>query len=155
MSRAGFFSKQLQAEGKVVMTTNGCFDLLHLGHLSSFELSRSLGTVLWVGVNSDDSFRLNKHRDPVFPSDVRIRMLAALEIVDYVTVFEESDPSGFIRTVNPVFHMKGSDYTQETLKETPAILDLGATILFSKSLPGFLTSEIIRRIKSINGEDYA
>lgn len=103
--------KKLRAEGKRIVTTNGVFDILHVGHVRYLEKSKTLGDVLVVAVNSDASTKKNKGIKRPFNSQYdRAEVLAALESVDYVTFFEEKTPVKFLKTVKPDVHTKGGNY---------------------------------------------
>src|ERR1043166_4038641 len=104
-------SDKLKAEGKRIVTTNGCFDLLHVGHVRILKAARELGDVLIVGINSDASVReLKGESRPITPENERAEILSSLWFVDFVTVFSEDTPVEFLRQVKPWIHVKGSDY---------------------------------------------
>ena len=107
---------QLKREGRKVAFTNGCFDLLHIGHLELLENARKLGDILIVGLNSDDSVRrLKGPQRPINTQLDRARILAALEVVDYVVIFNEDTPLELIQTIKPDFLIKGGDYSPDTI----------------------------------------
>ena len=107
---------QLKREGRKVAFTNGCFDLLHIGHLELLEHARKLGDILIVGLNSDDSVRrLKGPQRPINTQLDRARILAALEVVDYVVIFNEDTPLELIQTIKPDFLIKGGDYSPDTI----------------------------------------
>ena len=113
---------QAKARGKVVVTTNGCFDVLHVGHLRYLQAAQALGDLLVVGVNSDDSVRVLKGENrPLVPEDERAEMLAGLACVDYVTVFPELNPIDLLSAIKPNIHVKGGDYTIEQVIEREAV----------------------------------
>ena len=108
--------ERLQAEGKQVVATNGCFDILHRGHLEYLAASRALGDVLVVGMNSDNSVReLKGSGRPINNQEDRAVMLAALKPVDYVVIFDELEASNFLKAVCPDIYTKGADYQAKTL----------------------------------------
>lgn len=121
--------EQARAEGKTIVFTNGCFDILHIGHVRYLQDARSLGDLLVVGVNSDDSVRRLKGPErPVVPEFERVEILAALECVDYVTIFTEDTPVELILAIRPHIHVKGGDYRPEDLPEADAVRSVGGRI---------------------------
>ncbi|NOZ24711.1 MAG: D-glycero-beta-D-manno-heptose 1-phosphate adenylyltransferase [Nitrospirae bacterium] len=102
--------ERLRTEGKRIVFTNGCFDLVHAGHIQYLREARALGDVLVVGVNSDASVRRLKSNRPIIPQDQRVEVLAALEMVNYVTVFDEDTPYEIIRLIMPDVLVKGGDW---------------------------------------------
>ena len=145
-----------RAEGKTVVWTNGCFDLLHLGHISSIRAAKSKGDILVVGVNGDKSVRgLKGIGRPIYPAKERLQMLAALEDVDHVIVFEEPTPEDALRRLRPDVHCKGADYVPgggKPLPEAHVVTEYGGRIEFLPLLPGHSTSELIRRIRESQDE---
>src|SRR5512136_2200444 len=108
--------KNLKAEGKRIVFTNGCFDLLHIGHVRYLEKARALGDVLVVGVNSDSSVRkLKGPKRPILPEEERAEILSGLGCVDYVTLFDETDPLKLITSLHPDVLVKGGDWTKEQI----------------------------------------
>ena len=106
--------QQLKSEGNVIVTTNGCFDVLHLGHLRYLQAARQLGDLLVVAINSDASVReLKGENRPLIPEDERAEMLAGLECVDYVVIFPELTPIELLSELKPDIHVKGGDYKLE------------------------------------------
>jgi rfaE bifunctional protein nucleotidyltransferase chain/domain len=142
-------SRRLRAEGKRVAATNGCFDILHVGHVRYLAAAQKLGDVLVVGLNGDDSVcQLKGEGRPVNRERDRAEVLAALESVDYVTIFPEKRATNFLRAAQPSVYAKGGDYTTDTLDpEERAVLDDSGTrieiIPFEK---GYSTSELLTRI---------
>lgn len=133
-------------QGLKIVTTNGCFDLLHLGHAEYLREARALGDRLVVGVNSDRSVRsLKGPRRPVNDETARARLLAALEAVNWVFVFDEPDPIRFINAIKPDIHAKGGDY-QGRLLEQDAVEQHGGRVRLLGLLPGFSTTDLIGRI---------
>jgi D-beta-D-heptose 7-phosphate kinase/D-beta-D-heptose 1-phosphate adenosyltransferase len=112
--------EQLRREGRVAVFTNGCFDLLHVGHIRCLQQARDLGDVLIVGLNSDSSVRSLKGRGrPLVPQEERAEMLLALVSVDYVIIFDELTPEGLIAALKPDVHCKGGDYAEGKGKAMP------------------------------------
>jgi len=135
-----------------VAATNGCFDLLHVGHLAVLETGRQLGNVLLVGVNDDESIReLKGPSRPIMPLSDRLRLLMALACVDFVTWFSDVQAHGFLKVARPSVWFKGGDYTLDTMDqdERAALENIGAQITFLPVIPGQSTSAIITKIKAL------
>jgi len=136
---------RLRADGKKIVFTNGCFDIIHAGHIRYLREAKSLGDILVVGLNSDRSVSVIKPKRPINPEDQRAEVLSALEMVDYVTLFDEETPYELIRIVRPDVLVKGGDWKKEEI--------IGSDIAKeTRSLPyiqGISTSEIIERIKKL------
>ena len=147
--------KQWRAEGKVVVWTNGCFDLLHRGHVHSLRAARDLGDILVVGINSDDSVRqLKGATRPIVPASERVEVLAALECVDYVVVFDELTPEAALARLQPDIHCKGTDYAPpggKAFPEAKVVESYGGHIEFIPLIDFTSTSSIIRRIRETGG----
>lgn len=121
--------EEQRALGKTIVLTNGCFDILHIGHVRYLQDARALGDLLVVGVNSDDSVRRLKGPDrPVVPEFERVEILSALECVDYVTIFTEETPIELIIALRPDIHVKGGDYRPEDMPEAETVLSVGGRI---------------------------
>ena len=134
-----------RARGRKVVFTNGCFDLLHAGHVSLLQFARSKGDVLVVGLNSDRSVRtLKGDGRPILPQSDRARLLAAFEAVDYVVLFDEDTPARLVKCVRPDVLIKGEDYRGKTVVGRK---DAGRVEL-APLVPGMSTSEILRRIRN-------
>ena len=145
----GAESGRLRVEGKRVVATNGCFDILHVGHVRYLAAARKFGDVLVVGLNGDDSVRQLKGRArPVNRERDRAEVLTALESVDYVTIFPEKRATNFLRAAQPAVYAKGGDYTSDTLDlEERAVLDeFGTRIEIIPFEKGYSTSELLTRI---------
>ncbi|MGS2615620.1 D-glycero-beta-D-manno-heptose 1-phosphate adenylyltransferase [Micromonospora sp. LZ34] len=135
--------------GRSIVFTNGCFDVLHRGHVRYLEQARALGDLLVVAVNSDGSVRRLKGADrPVNPVEDRIALLAALSCVDHVVVFEEDSPASLIETVRPDVYVKGGDYPPEMVPEAPLVRRLGGQVRTLGYVPDRSTSAIIDRIRA-------
>ena len=139
--------QEAKAAGKVVVTTNGCFDVLHLGHLRYLQAARALGDLLVVAVNSDSSVRQLKgqHR-PLVPESERAEMLAGLECVDYVVIFPEFTPISLLSELKPNVHVKGGDYTVERLVERDVVEANGGKVIVGLNVPGKSTTNLIQVI---------
>ena len=135
--------------GRVVFT-NGCFDLLHPGHVSYLRAARSLGDALVVGLNSDASIkRLKGPSRPVVSEKDRAIMLEALESVDAIILFGEDTPVRLMRELEPAVYVKGGDYRVEDLPEAEVAREFGAEVRIIPFEPGYSTSALIEKIKSI------
>jgi D-beta-D-heptose 7-phosphate kinase/D-beta-D-heptose 1-phosphate adenosyltransferase len=138
-----------KARGKKIVFTNGCFDILHRGHLHVLRAAKGLGDVLVVAVNSDSSVKQIKGLErPVIAEDGRAELIAALEMVDYVILFDESDPCALLRALTPDILVKGGDYGRETVVGGEIVEGYGGRVAVIPSLPGYSTSEIIERVRS-------
>lgn len=140
------------AEGKKVVWTNGCFDLVHAGHIRSLRDAKALGDILIVGINSDRSVsEIKGPGRPVVEQSDRADLLAALESVDYVTVFDEADPCAVLARLRPDIHCKGAEYADGTrpFPERETVEQYGGKIRFLPFHPGFSTSAVIDRIQSL------
>lgn len=139
--------------GRTIVFTNGCFDLLHAGHIRSLREARAFGDRLVVGVNSDDSVRrLGKGPDrPIFAQDERAELLAALEMVDFVALFDEDTPLELIRAVEPDVLVKGGDWQESAIVGAQFVRDRGGRVERLRYHPGLSTSDILRRIRSRGG----
>lgn len=141
---AGWHAQKLQ-----IVLTNGCFDLIHAGHIHTFQAANSLGDILVVGVNSDRSVKaLKGNSRPVISENHRATLLAALEPIDYITVFDDDTAANLITKIRPHIYVKGSDYSPDTLPEKPVLDRFNIPVHFIPHITGISTSEIIRKIKS-------
>ena len=139
--------QQARADGAVVVTTNGCFDVLHLGHLRYLQAARQLGDLLVVAVNSDSSVReLKGENRPLVPETERAEMLAGLECVDYVVIFPELTPIDLLSELKPNIHVKGGDYTLEQLIEREVVEANGGRVIVGLNVPGKSTTNLIQVI---------
>ncbi|GIJ33421.1 D-glycero-beta-D-manno-heptose 1-phosphate adenylyltransferase [Micromonospora sediminimaris] len=139
--------------GRSIVFTNGCFDVLHRGHVRYLEQARALGDLLVVAVNSDGSVRRLKGADrPVNPIEDRAALLAALTCVDHVVVFEEDSPAALIEAVRPDVYVKGGDYPPELVPEAPLVHRLGGQVRTLGYVPDRSTSAIIDRIRAYGQE---
>jgi rfaE bifunctional protein nucleotidyltransferase chain/domain len=142
-------SEKLRAAGKKVVATNGCFDLLHVGHVRYLQAARALGDLLVVGLNDDASVReLKGTRRPITTAGDRAEILAALECVDLVAIFPEVQATRFIAASRPAIYVKGGDYTFETLdkQERAMLKEIGAEIRLVPFEQDYSTSRLIDQI---------
>jgi len=134
--------------GERVVVTNGCFDLLHPGHVRGFEQARALGDVLIVAINSDSSVKFLKGNDrPIIPQDERAEILAALEAVDYVIVFDEITPREIIARILPDVLAKGGDWGENEIVGREEVEAAGGRVVSIALEPGYSTSAIIEKIR--------
>jgi rfaE bifunctional protein nucleotidyltransferase chain/domain len=137
--------------GATVVWTNGCFDLLHAGHLRSLRAARAEGDALVVGVNSDASVRGLKGPDrPIIPEAERAEIVAALECVDAVVIFDEPTPEAALARLRPDVHCKGADYAPphgKPIPEAAIVAGYGGRIAFLPLVPGVSTTDRLRRIR--------
>lgn len=140
---------KLRQEGKTIVTTNGCFDILHVGHVRYLEETKKLGDVLIVALNSDASVRrLKGEGRPINNENDRAEVLNALKSVDYVVLFDEDSPMQLLAEIKPDVHTKGADYTVETLPEAKVILENGGRVEFIKFVEGKSTTSTIAKINA-------
>jgi len=136
-------------KGKNVVLANGCFDILHVGHLRYLQGARTLGDVLVVAINSDKSMRSIKDPGrPILAEDERVALVSALRCVDYVVLFDEPDVSRVLDVLRPEIHAKGTDYTEETVPERNQVLSYGGTVRIVGDPKEHSTRDIIERILS-------
>jgi len=139
--------KNLKAKGKQIVFTNGCFDLLHLGHVRYLEEAKALGDVLVVGVNSDSSVRkLKGPKRPILPEEERTEILSGLGCVDYITVFNEADPLKLITSLKPNLLVKGGDWTREQIVGREVVERSGGESVIIPFVKGASTSNVIDTI---------
>ena len=140
--------QQLHATGKRIVFTNGCFDILHSGHVTYLEQAAALGDILIIGVNSDESVKgLKGPSRPINASGDRLTVLSALASVDYVVPFAESTPIELIKIVRPDIYVKGGDYTPQTLPEAPIVQELGGVVKILPFVSDRSTTSLINRIR--------
>ena len=144
-------AKQLRAAGKKLVATNGCFDLLHAGHIRYLQAARALGDALVVGLNGDRSVcELKGPGRPINNEKDRAELLAALESVDFVSIFPEMRATRFLEMVAPSVYVKGGDYRVDTLdaEEYAILKKLGAEIRFIPFEPGYSTSRLLEQLRN-------
>jgi rfaE bifunctional protein nucleotidyltransferase chain/domain len=145
-------AKKLRAGGKKLVATNGCFDLLHLGHVHYLQAARALGDVLLVGINGDQSAaKLKGPGRPLNNERARAEVVAALECVDFVTIFPELRASRFLEATRPAIYVKGGDYATETLnaEERAVLQKIGAEIRILPFNEGYSTSRLIEQLRNV------
>jgi rfaE bifunctional protein nucleotidyltransferase chain/domain len=143
--------ERLRRQGQRIAWTNGCFDLIHVGHVRSLRAARAWGDVLVVGLNSDASVRrLKGPGRPILPAAERVEILSAFACVDHVVVFDEETPEAALARLRPHVHCKGADYAPphgKPIPEAPLVEGYGGRVLFLRLLPSVSTSDLIRRIR--------
>jgi D-beta-D-heptose 7-phosphate kinase/D-beta-D-heptose 1-phosphate adenosyltransferase len=139
--------KILKAKGKRIVFTNGCFDLLHIGHVRYLEKAKILGDILVVGMNSDSSVRkLKGPKRPLLPARERAEILSALGCVDYVTIFDELDPLKLITSLRPNVLVKGGDWAKEQIVGGEVVEKSGGEVVIIPYVKGASTSGLIETI---------
>jgi len=140
--------EKLKSQNKKVVFTNGCFDILHVGHLRYLNEAKKQGDVLIVGVNSDDSVkRLKGDTRPINGENDRAEMLCGLKAVDYTVIFKEDTPERLIEELQPSIHVKGGDYTKDQLPETKIVESYGGEVRILSFVEGKSTTNILNKIK--------
>ncbi len=144
----GLLLEGLRVQGKLIVLTNGVFDLLHVGHVRYLEDARARGDFLIVAVNSDKSTEANKGKGhPITPQDERMELLSALWFVDYVTCFDGETADQVLKVLKPDVYAKGTDYSASTLPEKGTVKDLGIKTAFVGDKKNHSTSKLIQKIK--------
>ena len=139
--------EELKSQNKKIVFTNGCFDILHVGHARYLKESAKYGDVLIVGLNSDASVkRLKGESRPINNESDRAELLSELGFVDYVIIFEEDTPVNLLKELKPDIYTKGADYTIETLPEAQTVLSYGGKIEFISLVQGKSTTNVINKI---------
>jgi rfaE bifunctional protein nucleotidyltransferase chain/domain len=150
LEEARRFVAGLRASGKVIVFTNGVFDLLHVGHLRYLQDARALGDALLVGVNSDRSVRMLKGADrPIMAEQERAEVLAALACVDAVMIFDEETPRDLIQAVQPDVLVKGADWAEDAIVGRDIVEARGGRVVRVAIQPGHSTTKIVEKIKSL------
>ena len=143
--------KQWQSEGKKIVFTNGCFDIVHLGHIDYLEKARNLGDKLVLGLNTDSSVkRLKGESRPVVNEYARARMMSAFEFVDTVILFDEPTPKELIETLCPNILVKGDDYSIENIVGADFVIGKGGEVKTISLVNGYSTTAIIKKIKDLD-----
>ena len=145
---AGSLAACLRADGKRVVLANGCFDLLHVGHVRYLDAARALGDVLFVGLNSDAAVaRLKGPGRPLMPAAERAEILAGLRAVDHVVVFDEDTADRLVSLVRPAVHAKGTDYTDASVPEAASVRAAGGRVAIVGDPKDHATRDLIARIR--------
>lgn len=147
-------SEKLKASGKTVVFTNGCFDIIHAGHVRYLNEARAIGDCLIVGLNSDQSVRnLKGPTRPINHEDDRAEVLAGLRAVDFVVIFGDQTAEQLVAEVKPDVYVKGGDYNVEDLPEARIVQAFGGRTVIVPEVPGRSSSNIIGRIKETTSTD--
>jgi D-glycero-beta-D-manno-heptose 1-phosphate adenylyltransferase len=147
LEEARRLASRWRGEGKRFVLANGCFDLLHVGHVRYLEEARALGDALLVGVNSDASVaRLKGAGRPIMTAAERAEIVGALASVDAVVIFDDDTADGLVATLRPDVHAKGTDYTAETVPERAAVLAAGGKVAIAGDPKTHATRDLIRTI---------
>jgi len=139
--------EKLKKANKKIVTTNGVFDILHIGHIRYLQEAKKLGDVLIVALNSDNSVK--KIKDPKRPlnnENDRAEVLAALECVDFVTIFNEENPINFLSQIKPDIHVKGGDYNMDQIVEKNVVEDNNGKVKLIPEVKGYSTTDFIKKI---------
>ena len=135
--------------GQRVVFANGCFDPLHVGHVRYLQGARALGDILVVGLNSDQQVRrLKGPGRPLVPEDQRAEVVASIEAVDFVTIFDEPTVESLLLELRPDVHAKGTDYTEETVPEREVVRSYGGTVAIVGDPKDHSSSEMLRQVKA-------
>lgn len=146
-----FFCNDSWREGKKIVFTNGCFDIVHVGHLSYLEKAKQLGDILIVGVNSDNSIKRIKGKDrPINSQCDRLELLAGFECVDYVVLFYEDTPLNLIKAIKPDVLVKGADYTNKLIVGQDVVEKNGGQVFLVEYVEGKSTTDIIKKVQNNN-----
>lgn len=144
LEEAAALAARLRGEGRRVVLANGCFDLIHVGHVRYLTAARTLGDVLFVGINSDGAVaRLKGAGRPLMPASERAEILAALRPVDHVVVFDDDTADRLVERVRPDVHAKGSDYSEATVPEREAVRAVGGHVAIAGDPKGHSTRDLI------------
>lgn len=138
---------EAKSKGLKVVTTNGCFEILHIGHVRYLQSAKQLGDILIVAINSDSSVTAIKgSKRPLVPQEERAEILSALSCVDYVMIFNEVDPTHFLKELKPDIHVKGGDYTIDRIVERDVVESIGAKLYLLPGAEGKSTTNLINTI---------
>ena len=138
-----------RVRGQRIVFANGCFDVLHVGHVRYLEGAKALGDVLVVAVNSDEQVRKQKGADrPLMPQDQRAEIVGSLEAVDFVTIFDEPTVSELLLALKPDIHAKGTDYTVDTVPERDVVRSYGGRVAIAGDPKDHSSSEMIEKVSS-------
>ena len=140
----------LKKKGKKIVFTNGCFDLLHPGHIYYLKEAKKKGSILILGLNSDSSVRKLKGKGrPLIPQKDRAELLANFEFIDYITIFDEDTPERLIKQISPDVLVKGGDYRRKEIVGGKFVAEKGGKVLIIPFLKGHSTTKLIKKIKRV------
>jgi rfaE bifunctional protein nucleotidyltransferase chain/domain len=138
---------QYRTQGQTVVFVNGCFDLIHVGHVRYLEAARALGNFLVLGLNGDESVRLLKGPDhPIMNQEERAEILTAMECVDYVILFDDPTAERLLQELQPHIHAKGTDYAEDTVPEREIVLAYGGSVKIAGDPKDHSSTDLIRQI---------
>lgn len=141
--------KKWREKGKKIVFANGCFDILHVGHIRYLKEAKELGDLLIVAINSDSSAKkLKGDGRPVTPENERAEIVAAIEYVDYVIIFNEPNVSNLLLTLTPDIHAKGTDYTEDSVPEVETVRAYGGRVAITGDKKERSSTEIIKKVKA-------
>jgi len=143
--------EDLKTQGKKIVFANGCFDILHVGHIRYLKAAKGIGDILIVGVNSDVSVKKIKgeHR-PIVPDYERVEILSEFPFIDYIVLFDETDVTNILLTIRPDFHAKGTDYTEDSVPERHIVLSYGGQVVICGDKKTHSSTDIIKKIKVLD-----
>lgn len=156
IEQAARLAAQLRADGSCLVFTNGCFDLLHRGHVDYLQRARALGDFLFVGLNGDDSVRRLKGAGrPLMPEEDRVAVVAALRCVDAVVVFDGPTAEQLVAAIRPDIYVKGSDWGSEDRQppEAAVVASYGGRVEYLAYVPGRSTTELLEHIRQATGRE--
>lgn len=143
---------RLKARRKKIVFTNGCFDLLHVGHIRYLQKAKSLGDILIIGLNTDRSVKTIKGKNrPIVPEKERAEVLSALEFVDYVILFDDLDPLHLIEALKPDVLVKGADWSKDRIIGREIVENLGGRVVRVPMVAGASSTGLIEKIKKVYG----
>lgn len=146
--------KVLRKRKRKIVLTNGCFDMIHLGHVKILEMAHSLGDVLIVGLNSDASVRhLKGHERPIMPEMDRAEIIGALRCVDYVTIFSEMTAENLIRNIKPNVYVKGGDYEKASCEEMAVVKEYGGEVIVLPYISGKSSTLLVKKILKLHANN--
>lgn len=147
VAEAAKLADRLRADGQRIVLANGCFDLVHVGHVRYLQAARALGDVLFVGINADAAVtRLKGPGRPLIPAAERTEVLEALRAVDHVVVFNEDTADSLVAAIRPAIHAKGTDYTPETVPERDTVRQYGGKVVIVGDPKDHATRDAIQMI---------
>jgi rfaE bifunctional protein nucleotidyltransferase chain/domain len=142
----------LRQEGKRIVFTNGCFDILHVGHVRYLREAKKLGDILVLGLNSDSSVRsLKGEKRPLVPQDERADVLAALESIDYITIFDALTPLELIKYLKPHLLVKGGDWSEDAIVGADVMGEWGGRVVIAPLIKGRSTTNVVEKILQVYG----
>lgn len=148
LDTAARYAAEAKRAGRIVAFTNGCFDIIHVGHVWSLAQARTQGDLLIVGLNSDASARsLKGPQRPIVDEKSRATVLAAMEMVDFIVIFSETTADNLLRAIQPDVYVKGADYASKPLPEAPTVAEYGGRIHLVPLLPASSTTDIVKEVR--------